>query len=336
MGKQIGKQTYKMDSPITIVATSTIVGKKEGAGPLKDYFEKVVKDDTMGEKSYEKAERKMMEECIEKSIENAGINENDVDLLVGGDLLNQLVTINYSARSFDIPFIGVYGACSNMTESLAIASCFLDGGFGKYIVCSTGSHFSSSERQFRTPLELGSQKQTYSQWTVTGMGSTILTKGGKGPRITMVTFGKVTDYGVKDIANMGAAMAPAAMNTLVTFFEETETKPEDYDLIVSGDLGKLGSDILKDLMKERGYFLGKNYVDCGHLIYQVNQKTFQGGSGAGCSAVVFNSYIYEKLLNKTFNKIVFMATGALMSTTTNQQGDTIPCIAHLVVVESGK
>ena len=255
--------------------------------------------------------------------------------MVGGDLLNQIVTANYSAEFFGWPFIGVYSACSTMSESLCIAACLLDSGVGSNVLCVTGSHFASAERQFRGPLELASQRQTYSQWTVTGMGASILSNKSKAncPKITHVCFGRVVDYGVKDIANMGAAMAPAAMDTLLQFLSDTNTSTDDYDLIITGDLGKLGGDILKDLIIENGYKVGKNFSDCGHIIFDGSQKTFQGGSGAGCSAAVFNSYIIDKIIDGTFKKVVFMPTGALMSTTSNQQGDTIPCISHLVVIE---
>ena len=334
MAEKLGKATYKLTSPVVIVGSSAILGAKEADGPFGKYFKRVIKDDTMGEDSYEKAERRMMEEALFNAIKDAGLSESDVDLFVGGDLMNQIVTSSYTARSYDIPFLGVYGACSTMAESLIVGSMFISGGFGRVVACATGSHFSSSERQFRNPLELGAQRQTYSQWTVTGMGCSVLASGGEGPRITYFTPGNVTDYGVKDIANMGGAMAPAAMHTLCTFFKDTNTSPEDYDLIVSGDLGKLGSDVLRDLMAERGYPLGQNYADCGHSMYTSLQKTFQGGSGAGASASVLNSYLIEKLRKKELKKIIFMATGALMSTTTNQQGDSIPCVAHLVVIEA--
>ncbi|MEG1582036.1 MAG: stage V sporulation protein AD [Clostridia bacterium] len=334
MGIKCGKQTYKLSNKPVIIGVASLVGSKEKEGPLGNYFKYSVEDDLMGEDTFEKAERIMMEDVIAQAIVNAKIVEDDLDMIVGGDLLNQLITMNYSARSFDVPFLGVYGACSTMSESLAISSCLIDGGFGKYIACCTGSHFSTAERQFRSPLEFGNQRQTYSQWTVTGMGCSILSDTGYGPRISMITFGKVTDYGIKDIANMGAAMAPAAKNTLLAFFADTNTIPSDYDLILTGDLGKLGSDILKDLMENEGFTLGKNYDDCGHIIYSSEQKAFQGGSGAGCSACVFNSYIYEKLMNRDFKKIIFLATGALMSTTTNQQGESIPGIAHLLVIEA--
>ena len=336
MAKQIGRQTYKLENPVYIIGNYALAGKKEGQGPMHEYFDRVALDDKMGEESFEKAERRMMEEAVFNGIKSAELNEQNIDIMIGGDLLNQIVTSNYTARAYDIPFLGVYSACSTMTESLTIASAFLDGGFGTNIACVTGSHFSASERQYRNPNELGAQRQTYSQWTVTGMGCTILSKNKKenSPKITHFCIGKVTDFGVKDAANMGAAMAPAAMNTLSSFFEETNTRPEDYDLIMTGDLGKLGSDILKDLMKSKNYILGQNYMDCGHIIFSSEQKTFQGGSGAGCSATVFNSYVIDKLKKKIFNKVLYLATGALMSTTTNQQGDSIPTISHLVVLES--
>lgn len=336
MAKKLGYNTYKLDLPVVITGSGSIIGKKEADGPLGKYFKRVIADDSLGEDSYEKAERRMMEEVLFMAIKDAGLSEDQIPLFVGGDLLNQIVSANYTARSYNIPFLGVYGACSTMAESLIVGSMFIDGGFGENALCATSSHFSSSERQFRNPLELGAQRQTYSQWTVTGAGATMLSKYGVGPRITHFSIGNVTDYGVLDIANMGAAMAPAAMNTLVHFFKDTNTAPSDYDLIITGDLGKLGSDILRDLMASKGYPLGQSYSDCGHSIYSSTQKTFQGGSGAGCSASVFNAYIIEKLRKKELKKVVFVPTGALMSTTTNQQGDTIPAIAHLVVVEAGE
>lgn len=334
MAKKLGYSTYKLDNPVYFIGNGAMVSKKEADGPLGKYFKRVIDDDGMGEDSYEKAERRMMEETLFMAIRDAGLTEEQVNLFVGGDLMNQIVSANYTARSYDIPFLGVYGACSTMAESLIVGSMFIDGGFGETVACSTCSHFSSSERQFRNPLELGAQRQTYSQWTVTGAGCSVLGRTGNGPKITHFAIGNVTDYGVLDIANMGSAMAPSAVSTLVHFFKDTNTSPSDYDLIITGDLGKLGSDILRDMMASKGYPLGQVYSDCGHSIYSVTQKTFQGGSGAGCSASVLNSYIIEKLKEKELNKVVFVPTGALMSTTTNQQGDSIPGIAHLVVLES--
>ena len=335
MSKQLGRSTYLIERDVFVIGKASAVSQKEADGPIGKYFKCIEKDDTLGEDSYEKAERRLMEETVWSAIDNAGKSEQEIDLFVGGDLLNQLVTTNYTARSLDIPFLGVYGACSTMAESLIVASMMLDGGGINNVVCATVSHFSASERQFRNPLELGCQRQTYSQWTVTGTGATVVSADTHSDvKISMVSIGNVTDYGVQDIANMGAAMAPAAMKTLVNFFKETDTSPEDFDLIVTGDLGKLGSDVLRDLMNGNGYTLGKNYMDCGHSIYNNEQKTFQGGSGAGCSAAVLNSYVLDKMFAGEYRKVVFVATGALMSTTTNQQGETIPCIAHLVVFEN--
>jgi stage V sporulation protein AD len=334
MSKKLGRSTYQLEKGIYVIGKASSTSQKEADGPIGKYFKHIATDDTLGEETYEKAERRLMEETVFNAISDANKDEKDIDILVGGDLLNQLVTTNYTARGYDIPFLGVYGACSTMAESLIVASLIMDGGGATTAVCTTGSHFSASERQFRNPLELGCQRQTYSQWTVTGMGATVLSNIEKSDvKITKVCIGNVTDYGVVDIANMGAAMAPAAMNTLVTFFEQTYSGPEEYDLIVTGDLGKLGSDILRDLMIGKGYPLGKNYMDCGHSIYNNEQKTFQGGSGAGCSACVLNSYILDKLFAGELKRVVFVATGALMSTTTNQQGDSIPCIAQLVLLE---
>lgn len=334
MNKKIGDQTFELEDKPVIVATATFVGEKEAYGPFGKYLKHWTPDDTLGEKTFEKAERKFFEKALQLGLTRADLKTTDVDYMVGGDILNQLVSINYTARDFQIPLVGVYGACSTMAESFAVASAMMSGGVGKTVICLTGSHFSAAERQYRNPLEFGNQRQTYSQWTATGAGCAVLSTKGEGPKISKITFGKVTDYGVLDIANMGAAMAPAAYETLYAFFKDTNTGPDDYDLIATGDLGKLGSDILRDLLFKKGIKLGANYMDCGHSLYNSEQKTFQGGSGAGCSAVVFNSYIYDKLKNKELNKVLLVATGALMSTTTNQQGDSIPCIAHLVLIEN--
>ena len=313
------------------------MGKKESEGPFGKYFTEVIQDDYLGQDTFEKAERCMHILAIKNILNLHNLKDEDIDVMVSGDLMNQLVTSNYSAREFNIPFLGVYSACSSFTEALIVGALFVESKSSKRVLAVAGSHFSSAERQYRNPLEFGNQRQTYSQWTVTGMGASILSPVSKNnePRITKVTIGKVTDYGISDIANMGAAMAPAAMRTLVEFFKDTKTSPEDYDLIATGDLGKLGSDILKDLMIEEGYPLGQNYTDCGHMMYSSLQNSFQGGSGAGSSSTVFNSYIYKKLLEGEFKKVLLVATGALMSVTTNQQGDTIPCIAHLVMFEGG-
>lgn len=333
MGNKKGDQTIVFSNKPRIVGNYSIVGKKEGCGPFKEYFDYILKDDLFGETSFEHAERKMLEQAIGCSIKNAGLNTNDVDLIIGGDLLNQIISTSFTARYFDRPFLGVYGACSTMAESLAIGATFVDGKYLKNVVCATGTHFSTAERQYRFPLELGNQRPPTSQWTVTAAGSTVLRLGDSGHIISKATLGKVTDYGINDVNNMGAAMAPAAMSTLISHFKDTKTSPDDYDLIVTGDLGKLGAEILMDLMEHNGYKLGKNYNDCGQMIFNNNQKTFQGGSGCGCSAAVLNSFILKKLDEGVYKNVLFAATGALLSTLSSQQGDTIPGICHAIVIE---
>ena len=334
MNKKIGKFTYELSSPVSIIASGAYVGAKEGAGPFCCYFNNVATTDTMGEKTFEKAERKFFEMALKETLASNRLKVSDLDYVVGGDILNQLVSINYTARDYGLALVGLYGACSTMSESLAVASIMLSSGVGEIVACLTGSHFSAAERQYRNPLEFGNQRQTYSQWTATGAGCAVLSRQGEGPKITKVCFGAVTDYGISDIANMGAAMAPAAFETLKNFFADTGTSPNDYSLIATGDLGKLGADILRDLLKKEKITLGCNYMDCGHSLFREEQKTFQGGSGAGCSAIVFNTYIMQKLKTKEFKKVLLVATGALMSTTVNQQGETIPCVAHLVEIEA--
>lgn len=319
----------------SIIATSTIAGPKEAEGNIGKYIEKKVNDDTLGEKTYEKAECKMLTYAIEHAIKNSGLKISDIGLLISGDLLNQIISSSFSARQFDIPFLGVYNACSTMSEAFAIGATFVDGGYYENVVAATGSHFSTAERQYRYPLELGCIRPPQSQWTVTGAGGAVISSiKGDFPKITFATFGKVTDYGVVDANNMGAAMAPAARRTLITHFEDTCRTPDYYDVILTGDLGALGSRILKHLMREKGYNIDKNHVDCGELIYNIDEREYQGGSGAGCSAVTFNSYFYKKLTEKKINRVLFIATGALLSTTSSQQGESIPSVAHAVAIEN--
>ena len=332
--KKIGNQTYQLEKDISIITGLSLVGKKEGEGPLGKYFDYIEKDDKMGEKTFEKGERKMFLKTISAAIKKSQLTKDDIDLYVGGDLMNQLVSSNYTAEELEIPFLGLYNACATMTESLIIGSTFLESGGVQNSICATGSHFSTAERQYRYPLEFGNQRQSYAQWTVTGVGASVISTNIKSKiKIRKFTIGKVTDFGICDIANMGAAMAPAAMETLRAFFNDTGTSQKDYDLIATGDLGKLGSDIFKDLMLKKGFDLETNYIDCGHMIYSIDQNTLQGGSGAGCSAVVLNSYILEKLKSGELKNVLLISTGALMSTTVNQQGDSIPGIAHLVLLE---
>ncbi len=328
------KQTVMFRSKPVISGSFSIVGPKEGKGNFGAYFDKVIQDDSYGEKSYEKAEKKMIESAIAGAVKNAKLKPEDIGLLLSGDLLNQIISSSYAARNFDISFLGLFGACSTMAESLAIGASMIEAELFENVVCATSSHFSTAERQFRFPLELGNQRPPTSQWTVTGAGATVLSKSGNGPRITMATFGKVVDWGVNDVNDMGAAMAPSAMDTMLAHFDDTGTTPDDYDLIVTGDLGKLGSEILIDLMEEQGFKLGLNYNDCGQMYFARNQNTLSGGSGCGCSATVLNSFIIEKLRRGDLRRVLFMPTGALMSTTASQQGETIPGVCHAIVLES--
>ena len=328
-----GTRTIYFNTPIHVVSACAVVGKKESQGPLGRYFKRVKTDNKVGEKNFERAEIVMFDEALRAALEEARALVGDTQLLVSGDLLNQMTTSSYVARNLDLPHIGVYSACSTYTESISLASTMIDAGHFDTVACATASHFATAERQFRYPLEYGCQRPPYAQWTVTAAGACVLSTLGEGPCVKSATLGRVVDFGQNDLSNMGAAMAPAAMDTMCTLFSETNTKPEDYDLIVTGDLGKLGSDILRTLMRERGYELGQNYTDCGCLIYSVDQNCYQGGSGAGCSASVINEFVIPRMVSGEYSKVAYLATGALMSTQSCYQGETIPCISHCIVLE---
>lgn len=327
-------QTIFFKNKPRIVATGTIAGPKECAGVVGKYVDKTLMDDRFGESTYEKAECKMLAYAISKAIENAKEREENVDLLISGDLLNQIISASFAARDFDFPFLGVYSACSTLSESLALAATFVNAGYYQKVVAATGSHFSSAERQYRYPLELGNTRPPQSQWTVTGAGGAFIANEGSRVAITSATLGKVVDFGITDVNNMGAAMAPAAADTILNHLRDTGRKADDYDLIITGDLGALGSRIVKDLVWEKGVDMQKNHVDCGEIIYNVLEDEFQGGSGAGCSAVVFNAYIFDKLRKKELNRVLLAATGALLSTVSSGQGESIPCISHAVSIEN--
>ncbi|NLW40613.1 MAG: stage V sporulation protein AD, partial [Tissierellia bacterium] len=265
----------------------------------------------------------------------ANLSTSDIDYLFSGDLLNQITSSSYTARQLEIPYFGLYGACSTMTESLSLGAMAIDGGFANYVVCATSSHFSSAERQFRFPLEYGAQRPLTSQWTVTGAGATVLSATGNGPYITYITTGKIKDYGITDANNMGSAMAPAAIDTITQHFQDTGYSPDDYDLIITGDLAAVGKKILLDLMGKKGYDLSKNYTDCGVKIFDgVEQDTHAGGSGCACAAVVFNGYIYKEMIKGNLNRVLLVATGALHSPISTLQGESIPGIAHAVTIDN--
>lgn len=327
-------QTITFKTRPKIVSVSSVAGTKESEGIIGKYADTLLKDDMFGETTYERAECKMLIHVIDGAIKKGRLRREDIGLLVSGDLLNQIISASFAAREFDIPFLGVYGACSTMAESLCLSAVFLDGGHVPYAVAATGSHFASAERQYRYPLELGCIRPPQAQWTVTGAGAAVLAREGDGIAVTGATIGKVVDFGVTDVNNMGAAMAPAAADTIIAHLKESGKTPEDYDLIVTGDLGALGSRILKDLTREKGVDISSNHVDCGEIVYNVIEDEYQGGSGAGCSALVLCSYLFEKMRMRQLKRVLFVATGALLSTVSSGQGESIPCIAHAVTLET--
>ncbi|OUQ60897.1 stage V sporulation protein AD [Flavonifractor sp. An112] len=334
--KKLGRQTVALQDPPSVIGSAAVVGKKEGEGPLAATFDHISQDDSFGERSWEKAESAMQKLALAAALSKAGLSVSGLDYLLAGDLLNQCIGSGFAVRGQDVPFFGLYGACSTMAESLSLASMLLDGGYGTKIAAMTSSHFCSAERQYRSPLEYGGQRTPTAQWTVTGSGCVILADQGPGPYITHVTTGKVVDKGIKDAANMGAAMAPAAYSTLSAHFQDTGRKPSDYDLIVTGDLGQLGRDIVADWFHRDGMDL-KNFNDCGTLIYDLEgQDVHCGGSGCGCSAVVLAGMLLNGMAGGRWKRILFCGTGALLSPTSSQQGESIPAICHAVALDIRK
>lgn len=331
--KKLSQQTAKFKRPPVMLASYSIVGKKEGEGPLGKTFDKVLPDDYYGERTWEKAEGKMLAEAAATAMNKAGITADRVDYFLAGDLLNQTISANFAARHLGIPFLGLYGACATVFEGLSLGSMLIDGGFAEYVVVGSSSHYGTAERQFRFPTEQGTQRPLYAQWTVTGAGAFVLASEGTGIRITQATVGKVVDLGTKDANDMGTAMAPAALDTLVAHFQSTGTGPEHYDLIITGDLGRVGMSILTDLARRQGINLGGKLEDCGVLIYSPDQDVHSGGSGCACSAVVLASHILKKMEEGVYRRVLGIGTGALLSTTSVQQGETIPCIGHAIVME---
>ena len=327
--EKLGKQTVKFNTPPTILECASIVGPKEAQGPLAKYFDQTLDDEFWGEKTWEKAESKIIKETVNTVISKSGIPSEKIDCIFSGDLLNQCISSSFGLRELNIPFFGVFGACS----TLSLGSICVEG-FAENVLCATSSHFCSAEKQFRFPLELGNQRPPSSQWTVTGSGAAILTKNGTGPYVTHITPGKIVDMGIKDGNNMGAAMAPAFADTLIAHFEDTNRSPSYYDAIISGDLGYVGKEIVIDILKSKGYNIKSNYNDCGVLIFDKNsQDTHSGGSGCACCGTVFSGYFFKQLKEKKIKKMLLVATGALMNSTTSQQGESIPGIAHAISIE---
>ena len=331
-----GRQSFAPDLPPVITHWASVVGKKESEGPLRHSFDIKYRDTKFGQTSWELAEKHMQQMALQKLAEKAGIQETEYDLVFSGDLLNQCIGSSFTLRNTGIPHLGLYGACSTMAESLLLAAMAVGGGFCDCAAALTSSHFASSERQYRFPLGYGGQRTPTSQWTVTGSGAALICSSGKGPRITACTVGTVTDLGIKDANNMGSAMAPAALQTIRAHFDDLHTCAEDYDLIVTGDLGQLGKNMLLELAKKEGIFLSGKLVDCGELIFDNTvQDVHSGGSGCGCSAVTLCAHFLPQLQSGKLKKILFCGTGALLSPTSTQQGLPIPGVCHGVCITGG-
>jgi len=335
--KHLGKQSLKFARPAGIVAAASAVGPMEGKGPLRDHFDYISDDSRFGQKSWEAGESTMLQKACALALEKADLQAHELDFILSGDLLNQCTASAYAMRDSHVPYFGLYGACSTMGESLLLSAILLDGGFADTVMAATSSHFCSSERQFRMPLAYGSQRSPTAQWTVTGAGAVILRPDAPAPYITHATVGRICDAGVTNMTNMGAAMAPAAYSTLTAHFEDTGRGPDFYDAIVTGDLGVVGSDLLRELFRRDGIELGEKYTDCGRLIYDLeSQDAHAGGSGCGCSASVLCGHLLDGMHDGRWKKLLFAPTGALMSPTMNQQGESIPSICHALSLETEK
>ena len=335
--RRLGRQTVALLRPPSVVSYANIGGKFEANGPLAGHFDLLCTDSFFGKDTWEQAESAMQQEALTRALEKGGLTPAELDYVLAGDLLNQCIGTAFGLRDFQIPFFGLYGACSTMGESLALGSLLISGGHARTAACMTSSHYCTAERQYRMPVPYGSQRTPTAQWTATGSGCCLLAREGEGPYITHVTTGKIVDKGVTDANNMGAAMAPAAYDTLCALFRDTRTKPEDYDLIVTGDLGRLGHQIVSDFFARDGLPLGERYTDCGLLLYDIESQDMHcGGSGCGCSASVLCGYLLRGMREGKWNRIIFAPTGALLSPTTTFQGESIPGICHAVVFSNHK
>lgn len=333
--KRIGRRTVALQTPPSVLSFANIGGRMEGQGPLAKYFDELCDDSFFGEKTWEKAEATMQRRVLRRALEQAGLKPGDVDYVLAGDLLNQCIGSSFGLRELGIPFFGLYGACSTMGEALALASLLIDGGFAETVAAQASSHFCTAERQYRMPVPYGSQRTPTAQWTATAAGCCILSNEGRGPAVTHAAIGRIVDRGITDANNMGAAMAPAAYDTLRALFSDTRTSPADYDLIVTGDLGRLGHEVVTDLFARDGVDMTKNYKDCGLLLYDLErQDMHMGGSGCGCSAAVLNGYLLRGMREGKWNRIVFAPTGALLSPTSAMQGESIPGVCHAVILEN--
>ena len=336
MIKHIGKQTLKFENKVSILSSYSIVGEKEGQGPLKKYFDEILKDSMYEENSWEKAESKMMKNCAGGVIRKANLRESDINCIIAGDLINQITVSTFGIKDFKIPFLGIYGACSTVGEGISLGSMMIDGEYADKIIVTASSHFCSAEKQFRAPLEQGGQRPKTATWTVTGCGALLLGKG-SGPYITHATLGKIIDFEINDAFNMGAVMAPAAADVIINHFMDTERDGSYYDMIITGDLGQVGKNILNEMLIKFGYDISEKLTDCGLEIFDIkSQDVDSGGSGCGCSASVLSSYILDEIKKGKWNKILFVPTGAMLSPLSVGQGESIPGIAYAIAIERGE
>ncbi|MEA4965650.1 MAG: stage V sporulation protein AD [Oscillospiraceae bacterium] len=335
MNQHVGTQSIAFAQPPVLCAAAAVGGKKEAEGPLAAYFDILSTDTKFRQKSWEKAESEMQKLALQTALEKAEMGRGDLDAVLAGDLLNQCIGSSFSMRNTGLPTLGLYGACSTMAEGLLVGAIAVSGGFLRSTAVLTSSHFASSERQYRYPLGYGGQRTPTAQWTVTGSGCAILKENGHGPRIPRATIGQIVDMGIKDQNNMGAAMAPAAYETIQAHLHDFSLSPTDYDLIVTGDLGKIGKSIVLDLFRRDGMAVDAVYDDCGTMIYDIaRQDVHAGGSGCGCSGVVLSGYLLRLMEQKKLRKLLFCGTGALLSPTSTQQGESIPAVCHAVSILS--
>lgn len=329
-----GHQSWIFPSKPVILASSAIGGPFEAKGALAEDFDLLHEDIRLGQESFEKAEKKLLEQAYEKVIKKASLKKEDIQFIISGDLENQIISSSFAARTVGAPYLGIFGACSSSMEGLALASLIVDSNSANYVIAAASSHNAATEKQFRYPTEYGGQKPPTAQWTVTGAGAALVSKQGDGPRVTSATIGRVIDMGISDPFNMGAAMAPAAVDTIEAHFRDLRIEPSYYDLIATGDLGMVGHRIATDLLTEHGLIIPEDiFTDCGLLIYKPEQPVIAGGSGCACSATVTYGHLLNRMRKGELRKILIIATGALLSPLSYQQKESIPCIAHAVSIE---
>lgn len=334
MGRMIGSSSISFDKPPFIIEGASIVGQKEGDGPLGKLFDVVEQDPMLGQETWEEAESLLQKEAIQKLLFKAGMSKEEIRYIFGGDLLGQLIATTFGILEFEVPFFGLYGACSTMGEALSLGAVMVEAGNADNVIAMASSHFASAERQFRFPLAYGNQRPYAATWTVTGCGAVIISTKKGFAKITGITTGKIVDFGVKDAQNMGACMAPAAADVIYQHFKDFNSTPADYDKIITGDLGLIGKSILFELLKEKGYDISAVHMDCGVEMFDASEQgTHAGGSGCGCSATVLAGYVFKQLKKGAFKKILFIPTGALMSPVSFNEGNSVPGIAHCVVIE---